>query len=363
MNAIRGVRNSIGGFAVGAGLGVWTSAWVVGFLALWEGGRLTMGILVPARFHDAVAMNGDRALGQLWSRLSVDLPTNPLMLAALLVACCALAGAVLGALGWILDLDRRALGRKSLWWALRGFFAWQAVLSAGILIGLSAVAWQLEVWVLELVVILSVFLGAAVMPFVVCRGYVVARPKPAGWWAFRWPGVRPVLWFLGIGVVVLLVDAPAVIPGLPSGLLIAIGVAGNAAGFLAPLLQARVLLSETPVSLSTVRSTLSREYLGPWAAYNLWLIVVALAFLGPVAVVCAWLWKVVTAVAAIAAMQGMALPAFWRALISSFLYIGRYPWLILPLPLAFIYWLGAARLTYSAKSAPLPNPKAWAIRA
>lgn len=335
-----GARGALRGAGLGLALALWSSAWIVGFLELWERGRLAMGVPVPGRLKELVAVRAEEVLANLWHVLGVSLPSDPWVFAGLLVGGAVVAGGLLGAVGGLLRVDPGAIGRGAMAYGLRGLLTWPGVAAVAVpfCVGLPLVRDTVAGPILALAALLL----AVAVPFLVCRTHVVSQATPPRRWRPAWPGGAKVLWFAGIEVFVGLTEVAGT--RLLGGLVATLGslpleVSGT-------LVQAHLLLTPARPSLGTLRAALRWKRFGPWLAYNLWILALPAVVAAPFAVCYLWLWKVAPAVAALADSQGMVLAPLWSFLISSVRFIGRYWWLLFPLPAAFVYWLGAGRVAY-----------------
>ncbi|MEJ2422242.1 MAG: hypothetical protein P8018_11170 [Acidobacteriota bacterium] len=325
--------------AAGGMLAAWSAAWVLGVLYLRQAGYLNLGVPVPDGFQVPVST----ALKSLWDLLGVTLPTQPLVLALLLLGGGLLAGALLGAASWAASADHDSIGRGSLFLALRGIV--QPSTLVFFAVELFAVA--LADWLANLYVLMAVygliFIVVVLMPVLICRTDLASRPRPTGWWRAQWPGwgrMRLFLIVLAAGLVVGWLTE--IVPGtwlFPLALL-------ETGCFLAPLLQGLALMADPPFGVRSFKPALTWRCLGPWVTYHGWLCAAGALLLAPVGVILFWSWRVLPVVAFIAQQKGIALPGYASVVLEGFRFIGRNAWMLMLLPLSFIYWLGAARVIY-----------------
>ena len=337
----------VGGGA-GALVGLWTGAWLVGFLHLWEAGRLTPGVDLPEELASHLRLAADDALSAAWRSFNLDLPTQPWLVLAGLVGLGFLIGALVVSSARLLALDPGALAARTLLWALRALVHWPAVLLIVASITLTIALLRVEEVVFAVAAWTALMLvGHVLVPVAVCRASVVATTPAGEWWRPRWPDARALGAFLFLDACALgvgyLNDHLAEIGGAAA---IALSVATALLAWPVPLLQGGVLMS-TERPATTLRSLLTRRTIGPWAALNLWLLLVQLICVGPFLAVYVWLWKVVPVLASILEHEGLRLPYLMQLTISGMHTAGKFGWLVAMVPLMLFTWLALAKLVAS----------------
>jgi len=341
------------GGGTGALIGLWWGGWIVGFLTGWERGWLYPGLeLAPEKWEAlCLCVPAEVALRQFSDLVNISLPTRLVQLVCLVTFLGAITGSFVASLGRMVSLDPQNHGIKSLVWSLRSTFR-PSVALAWLTIGIPmAGAILIDVLAIGL---LPLMLGWLVLvPMLVCRKDVVATTPAGRWWQPWWPGLKPMGILVGLGVLVYLPDElfSLVLGDGPGGL--AMEIASFLWGILTisvPLLMARTFLVASHFEPWDLRMAIRWSVLGPWLALQgLWAVVV-LVILPPILACYVWVWKFVPLLASVLEAQGEYISYLLGVFIAGINFVGRFWWLLMLVPILFLFWFGVGRLVVLTSS-------------
>jgi len=361
-------RQVVLGATVGGALGLWNGLWIAGVLIALRDGWLLCGMQIPAQLVAFARIDPDAVLHPLFRFLPFDAPTDP---PALMICCFLLGlllGEVIGLTMGVSTIDPNGFSIRSLSWALRVFFSWPTLMICLTAMGAFSLAGVFArgtdtLWLIVPLASVALATPAIGVPLAICRVAIARCDSRPVWWIPAWPSWRVLGLFVAleaISAAVVLLDNLALslhwVLAVCTLLLLAIAHA-----FLS-LLQATVLLQQSTDPVLNTASLARWTRIGPWVAYGFLFFVAGLATLiGPLAAAYVVHWRLVPVLATAYEGMGLLLPVWWRLFASLVTAIGDLWWLVLPAPVAILYWLGAARLgwrlgLHQPEGVLAPNP-------
>lgn len=355
---LRVIRCLSVGASIGAFIGAWNTAWLVLFLVANEKGWFYHGLGLTAKnlkyvqitsiaFLEYLSSKGIPLLGNLWG------------VVVLCVVCGLMLGIFLSALWALFRPDPGFLGLRCFGWGVRSFFTWSVLTLCAVVTGIVfLVAWKFETSWFALVVGIGFLLLFCWLPVAIVRESVLSEGRARSWWSFEWPGIRVLLWFLGLGFINFLLNTSLWFLGVfPTALaIVIIGPVGEpltqmAIGFVASLVtmvfclfQAGLLLTRDPRQVLP-RRLFGWRIFGPWLSYHFWPWCFGFLLIGPIVAVAIFTVFIIPDIASLLKAQGLSFPSSWRVMIASYYGLKKYLW-ILSFSCEALYWFGAGRLAW-----------------